>query len=332
MGQIAGLMTQYHNALTALAALEQIVTRPVERPEGAHFLSRQALRGDIEFRDVSFSYPTTEMNALRGVSFRITAGEKIGILGRTGSGKSTLLRLIMGLYRPITGAVLVDGIDVRQLDPAELRRNIGYVPQDVNLFYGTLRDNVSMGASQIEDADIVRALHLANLSEFVNQHPRGIEHAPGVPDGDGLAIGRVFELLDLQDLAHRLRDGQIARGEQDHEAVARLLVDDHLAKGADLVETGVGARVGQEDQSRIELDAYAIGHGAVSLSGGCCSACKRYSVSRACFGVKASGSICAKARSTDDGSRAASGAGAANRSICACPCPLPFGGCAGSSS
>ena len=189
MGQIAGLMTQYHNAITALAALEQIVTRPVERPEGAHFLSRQALRGDIEFRDVSFSYPTTEMNALRGVSFRITAGEKIGILGRTGSGKSTLLRLVMGLYRPITGAVLVDGIDVRQLDPADLRRNIGYVPQDVNLFYGTLRDNVSMGASQIEDADIVRALHLANLSEFVNQHPRGIDMPVG-ERGESLSGGQ----------------------------------------------------------------------------------------------------------------------------------------------
>jgi ATP-binding cassette subfamily C protein LapB len=129
------------------------------------------------------------MNALRGVSFRITAGEKIGILGRTGSGKSTLLRLIMGLYRPITGAVLVDGIDVRQLDPAELRRNIGYVPQDVNLFYGTLRDNVSMGASQIEDADIVRALHLANLSEFVNQHPRGIDMPVG-ERGESLSGGQ----------------------------------------------------------------------------------------------------------------------------------------------
>jgi len=189
MGQIAGLMTQYHNAVTALAALEQIVTRPVERPRGAHFLSRQSFRGDIEFRDVSFSYPSTEMNALRGVSFRISAGEKVAILGRTGSGKSTLLRLMMGLYRPITGAVLVDGIDVRQLDPAELRRSIGYVPQDVNLFFGTLRDNVSMGAAQVEDADIVRALRTANLSDFVNQHPRGIDMPVG-ERGESLSGGQ----------------------------------------------------------------------------------------------------------------------------------------------
>ena len=189
MGQIAGLMTQYHNAVTALAALEQIVTRPVERPEGAHFLSRESFRGDIEFRDVSFSYPATEMNALRGVSFKISAGERVAILGRTGSGKSTLLRLMMGLYRPITGAVLVDGIDVRQLDPAELRRSIGYVPQDVNLFFGTLRDNVSMGAAQVEDADIVRALRTANLSDFVNQHPRGIDMPVG-ERGESLSGGQ----------------------------------------------------------------------------------------------------------------------------------------------
>ena len=189
VGQIAGLMTQYHNAITALAALEQIVTRPVERPAGAHFLSRQAFRGEIEFRDVSFAYPTTEMNALRGVSFRIGAGEKIAILGRTGSGKSTLLRLMLGLYRPAAGAVLVDGIDVRQLDPAELRRSIGYVPQDVNLFYGTLRDNVSMGAPQVEDADIVRAIHVANMSEFVNQHPRGIDMPVG-ERGESLSGGQ----------------------------------------------------------------------------------------------------------------------------------------------
>ncbi len=189
MAQIAGLMTQYHNAITALTALENIVTRPVERPEGAHFLSRQGFRGDIEFRDVSFSYPATDMNALRGVSFRIAAGEKIAILGRTGSGKSTLLRLMLGLYRPVSGAVLVDGIDVRQLDPAELRRNIGYVPQDVTLFYGTLRDNVMLGAPQVEDADIVRALQIANLSEFVNQHPRGIDMPVG-ERGESLSGGQ----------------------------------------------------------------------------------------------------------------------------------------------
>ncbi len=189
MGQVAGLLTQYHNAITALTALEQIVAKPVERPLGAHFLSRQTFRGDIEFRDVGFAYPGTEVNALRGVSLRIGAGEKVAILGRTGSGKSTLLRLILGLYRPLSGAVLIDGIDLRQLDPGELRRNIGYVPQDVMLFYGTLRENLTIGAPHAEDADIVRATEIGNIAEFVNMHPKGIDMLVG-ERGESLSGGQ----------------------------------------------------------------------------------------------------------------------------------------------
>ena len=189
MSQIAGLMTQYHGAMTALAGLEQIVRRPVERPPGGHFLSRQSFKGDIEFRDVAFNYPNTEMNALRGVSFRIAAGERVAILGRTGSGKSTLLRLMLGLYRPAAGAVLIDGIDLRQLDPAELRRSVGYVPQDVMLFYGTLRDNITIASRHCEDAEIVDALKVGNLADFVNQHPRGIDMPVG-ERGESLSGGQ----------------------------------------------------------------------------------------------------------------------------------------------
>lgn len=189
MGQVAALMTQYHNAINAMRALDQIVKRPVERPEGEHFLSRQSFRGDIEFRDVSFTYPNAEVPALRGVSFRIGAGEKVGILGRTGSGKSTLLRLTLGLYRPVSGAVLIDGIDMRQLDPGELRRSIGYVPQDVTLFYGTLRDNLTIGVPHVEDADIVRATEVGNIAEFVNQHPKGIDMLVG-ERGESLSGGQ----------------------------------------------------------------------------------------------------------------------------------------------
>jgi ATP-binding cassette, subfamily C, bacterial LapB len=189
LGQVAGLMTQYHNAMNAMRALDQIIARPVERPEGEHFLSRQSFRGDIEFRDVSFSYPNAEMNALRNVSFRINAGEKVGILGRTGSGKSTLLRLMLGLYRPVSGAVLIDGIDLRQLDPGELRRSIGYVPQDVTLFYGTLRENLTIGIPHVEDTDIVRATQIGNIAEFVNLHPKGIDMLVG-ERGESLSGGQ----------------------------------------------------------------------------------------------------------------------------------------------
>jgi hypothetical protein len=101
---------------------------------------------------------------------------------------------------------------------------------------------------------------LVHVAHGRAQHAGGVEHALGVPDGDGLAIV-VLELLDLQDLAHRLRDAQVAGRQQHHEAVARLLVDDHLAEGADLVQPGVGARVGQEHQSGVEFDGDAVGHG-----------------------------------------------------------------------
>jgi ATP-binding cassette subfamily C protein LapB len=175
LGQAAGLMMQYHNAQTALASLDQIMGRPVERPENSSFVSRPALSGEIVFKDVTFKYPGQEQAALRNVSLRIRAGEKVGILGRVGSGKSTLNKLVLGLYHPEQGAVLIDGVDLRQLDPAELRRSIGHVSQDVTLFYGSLRENLRMGAPRADDAAMVRAARLAGIEEFVNTHPRGFD-------------------------------------------------------------------------------------------------------------------------------------------------------------
>jgi len=189
IGQVAGLLVQYHNASTALASLEQVMQREVERPEGAHFLSRGSFRGEIEFRDVSFSYPGQDSPALRNVSLRIRAGERVAILGRVGSGKTTIEKLILGLYRPSSGAVLVDGIDLRQLDPAELRRHIGYVPQDVTLFYGTLRENITIGAPLADDTQIVQAARIAGIADFVNAHPQGFDMLVG-ERGESLSGGQ----------------------------------------------------------------------------------------------------------------------------------------------
>lgn len=175
LGQTAALLTQFHNAKAALTSLDVIMEQPVERPNNQKFFSRGALRGDIEFKNVCFSYPGTDVSALKGVSFRLKPGEHVAILGRVGSGKTTLQRLVVGLYQPQDGAVLVDGIDVRQLDPAELRRQIGYVPQDVNLFYGTLRENLTLAAPLADDEAIERATKVAELKEFVNAHPQGFD-------------------------------------------------------------------------------------------------------------------------------------------------------------
>ncbi len=189
VGQVAGLLVQYHNASTALASLDTLMEKEVERPESSNFISRRSFSGDIEFRDVTFGYPGQEVAALRNVSLRIRAGEHVGILGRVGSGKTTLEKLILGLYRPVSGAVLVDGIDLRQLDPAELRRNIGYVPQDIVLFYGTLRDNIAFGAPLAEDAEVVRAAETAGITGFVNAHPRGFDMTIG-ERGESLSGGQ----------------------------------------------------------------------------------------------------------------------------------------------
>ena len=174
VAQVAGLLMQYHSAHTALQSLNQIMEKPVERPADAQWISRPRLQGAIEFSNVSFKYPQDEREILRGVSFKIAPGEHVAILGRNGSGKTTLEKLIAGLYQPSSGRVLIDQIDARQLDPAELRRNIGYVSQDVNLFFGSLRDNILMGAPQADDAALLEAVRLSGLTEFVNSHPQGL--------------------------------------------------------------------------------------------------------------------------------------------------------------
>jgi ATP-binding cassette subfamily C protein LapB len=146
-------------------------------------------QGEIEFRDVSFSYPGAAMPSLQKVSFRIRPGERVAVLGRVGSGKSTLLKLALGLYQPTEGAILIDGVDLRQLDPTELRTRIGYVPQDVTLFYGTLRDNLILANSSVGDSDLVRAAELAGLADFINRHPEGFDMLIG-ERGDSLSGGQ----------------------------------------------------------------------------------------------------------------------------------------------
>ncbi|WP_247646471.1 type I secretion system permease/ATPase [Deefgea sp. CFH1-16] len=189
LGQVAGLLMQYQNAKTSLGAVESHMQMPIERPADSNFLHRESFRGEIEFRNVTFKYPNNDDIALKNVSFKMNAGEKIAIIGRIGSGKSTIEKLILGLYQPTEGAVLIDGIDTRQIDPAELRRAIGYVPQDPLLFFGSLRQNIAMGAPYTEDGHIIAAADLAGIAEFVNAHPRGFE-MPISERGESLSGGQ----------------------------------------------------------------------------------------------------------------------------------------------
>jgi len=175
MGQVSGLLMQFENAKTALSTLESTMNTPGERSDEASFIHRPEIRGEIEFRDVHFIYPGYSEEALRGVSFKIMPGEHVVVLGRVGSGKTTLQKLMMGLYVPSEGVIRLDGVDLRQLDPADLRRNVGYVEQDTMLFYGTMRENITIRAPYADDSAVVAAAEFAGLTEFINRHSEGFD-------------------------------------------------------------------------------------------------------------------------------------------------------------
>lgn len=189
MGQVASLAASYQQTKTAYTSLNEIMKMPVERPEGKQFVQRQNLSGKIEFKNVSFTYPEETKKSLENISFTIEPGEKVGIIGRMGSGKTTIEKLIMGLYTPEDGSILMDDIDINQIDPADLRKNIGYVPQDVVLFQGTVKSNIIYKAPYCSDDMLLRAADIAGVTDFVNLHPKGFDMSVGEM-GSGLSGGQ----------------------------------------------------------------------------------------------------------------------------------------------
>lgn len=185
----AGLMMQYNSASRSLAAINEIMARPTERTEEMSRLTRPWWRGGLEFKNVSFAYPGQETMALNSVSFRIKPGERVALIGRVGSGKSTVGKLALALYRPQEGIILMDGVDTRQIDPAELRRNIASVPQDVTLFFGSLKENLLFGNPSKTDAEILQAAAATGVDRMANLHPHGFDLQVG-ERGDRLSSGQ----------------------------------------------------------------------------------------------------------------------------------------------
>src|SRR5215470_11751241 len=181
LAQISGLIVRFHQSWTSLKGLNRLMNLPTERPVGKVFLRRPNIEGAIEFRNVKFKYPGQQGLALDGVSFKINPGERVGIVGRIGSGKTTMERLVMNLYEPEDGAVLIDGTDIRQIDPADLRRSIGCVLQDGTLFFGTGKDNITLGAPDVDETSIHRAASVAGVESFIKGHPLGFD----LPVGEG---------------------------------------------------------------------------------------------------------------------------------------------------
>ncbi len=176
---LARSLGPWARARAAFESIDRIMALPVERPPGAKFLFRPLLRGAIEFRDVHFTYPGQQLRALAGVSFAIAAGERVALIGRIGSGKSTIERLIMGFYRPQHGSIAIDGADLAQIDPADLRHNIGYVPQEAVLLTGTVRENIALAAPAFDQGAVARAAQAAGVGIFCDRHPLGLDMPVG---------------------------------------------------------------------------------------------------------------------------------------------------------
>jgi len=186
---VAAMITRASQTVIALRAIDSIMALDRERPPGRTFIARQIERGTIGFDNVTFKYPNASDNALENVSFRIGGGERVGIIGRVGSGKTTVGRLIDGFYDPVDGKVLVDDIDLRQYDPADLRAGVGFVLQDTDLFFGKLRDNIALGYPEASDEEIVQASRLAGVESLIAGHPLGYE-MPVSEGGKSLSGGQ----------------------------------------------------------------------------------------------------------------------------------------------
>lgn len=189
LSSVAGLLTRLHQSKEGLYQLNELMKRPVERPKGKHFISVPSIRGKVEFQDVLFRYPGQTVPALNNVNFVIEPGEHVGVIGAVGSGKTTLERLLINLYQPESGSVQLDGIDVRQMDPGDLRRNVGAVQQSPQLFYGSVRTNITMGHETAPDRAVLRAAELAGVTEFLRDSKAGLDTQVG-ERGESLSGGQ----------------------------------------------------------------------------------------------------------------------------------------------
>ena len=171
--QIASLLTRLQNSRMSLQALDLLMQLPSEGQNDNEYVDFGKLSASFSFEDLSFAYPGAERLALADISMFIKPGEKVGVVGRMGSGKSTLGKMLIGLYQPRDGAVKFGGVDIRQLAEADLRGRVGFLPQDVVLFYGTIRDNIALGDPTINDQMILRASTLAGVTEFIRSNPAG---------------------------------------------------------------------------------------------------------------------------------------------------------------
>ena len=206
LASVMSLASRYQQAVTSLETLDGLIKRPRDRINGRNYVVPETIEGRLDAEGLEFAYPGQhKIPVIKKVSLSIPAGQKVAMLGRVGSGKSTLLRLLSGLYVPLAGNIRLDGIDMQQIEPAEVRNRMGYVGQDPQLFMGTLRENMVLSETWISDTKIIEVLKSLNLYEMVAAHPRGLD-MPITEAGGGLSGGQ-RQLLSIARMM--LRDPQL---------------------------------------------------------------------------------------------------------------------------
>ena len=176
LGQLSGLLGRLNGAITAYKVVSQFMNETSQDEKTTHFFSRSQIFGQVNFKEVEFSYPNSEQKVLNNVSLNFAPGEKVAILGKVGCGKTTLLKLILGLHHCTSGSVLIDGANVQQLRSEDIRKNIGVVLQNPYLFSGTLRENIAFGLDVVSDEEILEAAKISCCLDFINKLENGFDY------------------------------------------------------------------------------------------------------------------------------------------------------------
>ena len=187
--QLSGILARWSNVKAALDGLDGIAHIPQDRSEERTYLRRENLKGRFDLRGVTYRYDPEAAAVLDLQAFQIEPAQVVAVLGANGSGKSTLLKVLSGLYAPATGQVVIDGTEISQIEPRDLRRRIGYLGQEVTLFQGTLRDNLNLTLLERDDNRLLEALDFAGLGQFVQTHAKGLD-LPILDGGLGLSVGQ----------------------------------------------------------------------------------------------------------------------------------------------
>lgn len=187
--QLAQLLSRLNQIVSGYKSLDELMSQPVEHENKKQFIKRGRYKGAIRFENVSFSYPDSPQAALKDVSLEISAGDKVAIVGRVGSGKTTIGKMVTKLFLPDQGAIFIDDADIRQLDPAEIRENIGLVSQEPWMIAGSIEQNIILGAPNAGTDEMLWAADLAGVSDFVNRHPDGFKMQVA-ERGEGLSGGQ----------------------------------------------------------------------------------------------------------------------------------------------